>query len=167
MRRVEIPALVKAFVDWLHLSAAILWLGAIFTSPLVFARALGGERETVQLRLRARYIGALSPVAWSALATLAVTGVIRAAAHLENGWGDLIASAWGRLLLAKLAAVALMVAAGAYAAYRLVPQLTAGNGREPRPEARTDRRDVERKLHALSLLTAALGFVVLFIVTLL
>lgn len=144
-------AIAKALVNWLHLSAAMVWLGAIFTTPLVMTQALESERESVRLRVKARYHSALSPIAWSALGLLTVTGIIRAIGHLENGWSDLIVTDWGRLLLMKLAIIGVMVSAGAYARYRLIPRLQTSGAHL-------------RVVHGV---TAILGFVLLWVITLL
>lgn len=155
---------VKALVNWLHLSAAVVWLGAIFTAPLIMARALGPEPEAARSRLRGRYYTAFSPVAWAALALLTLTGTVRAAAHLENGWHDLWATPWGKLLFLKLAAVAALVWAGAYSTYRLAPRIAASE-RRLAPGDRAAAREAAKRLHRLNLASVALGLFILLIVT--
>lgn len=157
-------ALLKALVDWLHLSAAVVWLGAIFTAPLIMVRTIGPEPEVARARLRGRYHAAFSPVAWGALALLTLTGTVRAAAHLENGWSDLWATPWGNLLLLKLIAVAAMVGAGAYGSYRLAPRIAAGQ-RRLAPGDRAAAQEAAQQLHRLNVASVALGLFILLIVT--
>lgn len=163
--------LLKALVNWAHLSAAMLWLGMIFTSPLVMGLAVKGENPSVQARIKARYYGTLSPFAWACMGVLAVTGILRTMGHLENGWGDLLTTSWGQLLLFKLGVVTTMVAAGAWGRYRIVPQIEKSRpgttGRhEKSGQSDKQRRDPDTVLRHLALFTAGLGFVLLWVITL-
>ncbi len=144
-------ALTKALINWLHLTAAMVWLGAIFTTPLVLTQVLANERENIRQRVKARYHTCLSPVAWGALGVLTITGLIRAMSHLDQGWTDLITTEWGRLLSFKILLIGVMVTAGAYARYRLIPRIERSAG----------------TLQLISVGTAALGLALLWVITLL
>ena len=142
----------------------MLWLGVIFTTPLIMSRALADERESLQARLREKMHQALSPIVRMALAVLAVTGALRTHHHLENGWGDLLHTSWGHLLVAKVLIVSLMVVTGAFVSYRLIPQLKSriGQHRSPVPIPA-----VFARLDRLNVATIVLGLTLLAIVTLL
>lgn len=151
-----------AVVNWLHLTAAILWLGAIFSGVLYVSKAVEQERPTVRDRLAAAYYTVLSPFAWGAVGLLAITGVVKTQAHLK---GDgLLQTPWGRLLLLKLLVAACMISAGAYATYSLAPKL---RGETARSDSPVDPERIQARLRSVTRLAAFLGLVLLFIVTLL
>lgn len=86
----------------LHLAAAGVWAGGIGTLALL--RPPGGWRSETARDLLARF----SPVAISAFVATVVFGGLRAFQELAAP-ADLIATSYGRILLAKVVAVAVMV----------------------------------------------------------
>lgn len=107
--------LLRLGADMLHLLAAGVWLGALLA---FVARAFEGlEAETVGALARFSGVGVAS------VAVLAATGLTNA---LWDSGGDFLAAlatAWGRLLMFKLALVGLMLALAALNRWRLVPAL--------------------------------------------
>jgi len=161
---VETTTLQTTLVNWLHLSAAMVWLGAIFTGAAVFFRKDDGHIHAAKGKLSAAFYRVFSPYAWAALAVLVITGSLRAAGHLEGGVGDLLTTVWGRLLSAKLVLVMLLVGIGAYVTYGLAPRIDA----RPKTALEVERHAaLELRLRILCALGALMGLGILFIVTLL
>ncbi|MFD7136740.1 copper resistance protein CopC [Streptomyces sp. NPDC059894] len=97
---IQVPAAMASSV--LHLLATAAWLGGL-TALLTLLR-----RDALPARVAARF----SRLAAASVAVLAVTGVYQSWRGLGS-LGALTDTPYGRLLLAKLAAVALLLTAGA------------------------------------------------------
>ena len=131
LRGLLIPA------DTLHVLAAGSWIGGLlFVLAAEFAerRRTGGDGS-----LLADVVPLFSPVALVSAGVLAVTGTLAAFVHVESP-GALIASTYGRLLLAKVALVLLVVVLGAINRRRLTPLLLGAGDPEPM------RRNATREL---------------------
>jgi len=104
---------VAAMIDWLHLLAATTWLGTL----LQVAVRPGPPPAEVARRTRA--------VATSALIVLVPTGTYAAFLHIPS-LHDVVATAYGRALLAKLGCFGVLLVLGAANHFRHVPALVAG-----------------------------------------
>ena len=118
-RSVE-PAWLLVGGDLLHLAAAAVWLGGLgVVAALVWRRRGPGDDPGALAALVARF---------STLAVVGVVGVtiggIAMSVPLLGEPGALLSSAHGRLLLAKLGAVAVVLLVAAYNRLRLVPAVT-------------------------------------------
>lgn len=171
MEQQALPTLGKVILSWLHLSAAVVWLGAVFSGGVVARRAARRERQTVRDRIVASFYGAFSPFAWGALGVLVLTGIVRAQSHLPGGAKDLILTDWGNLLLLKLVVATLLMAAGAYTTYGLVPRLDSSRYLKESTHKGASpaalRQQLERRLVWTSRVAIFLALLLLFIVTLL
>jgi copper transport protein len=91
-----------------HVAAVSLWLGALAT--LLIAASAGQSLPAIErVALVAAAGERVARIAPLAVAAVVATGVAQAAFQL-HGPGDLVAIAWGRLLLAKMLLLALMLA---------------------------------------------------------
>jgi putative copper resistance protein D len=97
----------------------------------------------------------VSGIALGAVLVVGLTGVAQAALFLP-GPDALLSSAYGRLVLAKAAGLAGLVAFGAYNRSRLLPALAAGA--EPGALRRSTRRELALML-AVSLVAGVLAYV--------
>jgi len=106
--------------DMLHLTAAGAWLGALPALVLLLtAAAAGGEMwQAAAVRAVRRF----STLGIAAVATLIVTGAINSW-NLLDGPRDLIATGYGKLLLAKLGLFGIMLVFAAVNRVRLTPRL--------------------------------------------
>ncbi len=104
-------------LQWLHAMGVSVWLGALAGLLL--------ELRDPDLDGRARLVARFSRWATVGILVVAVSGIVRAAFELR-GPGDLVATDYGRLLLAKLALFGGLAALGAVNHFRNVP------GGEPR-----------------------------------
>ncbi|MFF4652968.1 copper resistance protein CopC [Streptomyces sp. NPDC001380] len=113
-------------LDLLHLLAAAVWLGGLAALLVLLRRA--PEPAARAAGAAARF----SRAAHAAVAVLAVTGAYQSWRQVGS-WGALTGTGYGRLLLAKLAGVALLLAAAGYSR-----RWTARPARQPlRADART------------------------------
>ena len=128
-------------VVWLHVLAASVWVGTLFTVSHVVVPALArGERACLELVGRAR-IGS-----WAALGLLLVTGLDNLRrARLDSSW-----------LVAKLLLVLVLLAVAAHRDFALVPRVTAAVARGASPAAAV--RGLRVLDHVLLLLAMAVIF---------
>jgi uncharacterized membrane protein len=126
---------VAIVADWAHLLGAAVWVGGIVLVALAWAPAL---RSGTAMRLAvARHV--LAPfgrVALPAFCVVVVAGVVNAAVEL-GAVSDLWQTAYGRVLLVKVALVGAIAAASYGHAQRLRPRLLAAN---PHPPVALERR---------------------------
>ena len=115
------PWALHAAVNLVHLVAAGTWAGGVFVmAALVWRRRLRGlPGDGAWLVIR------FSPVAAASLAAVALAGVVMAVIVLQSP-GDLWATEWGRVLLAKTAVVGVAAAMGAVNHRQLKPALERG-----------------------------------------
>jgi putative copper resistance protein D len=152
---------------WLHVVAAIVWIGGMLFLVLVVVPWLrSGARVDAGAFLRdtgARF----RTVAWTCFATLFVTGAVnlwmrgvRPADLLRPAW---LASPFGRAVGLKLVVFALVLGVSGIHDFVLGPRATAAIERDPRsPEAERIRRQASllgRLNVVLALCLVALGVV--------
>ncbi|QBJ96641.1 copper resistance protein CopD [Rhodococcus sp. ABRD24] len=90
-----------ALLDAVHVLAAATWFG------MLVALALGARSRGAWAALLPRY----STIAWRCVWLLAATGIVNAAIRL-GGFSPLLSTGYGRVVLAKVAALAALLAAG-------------------------------------------------------
>lgn len=109
------PAWLARPAVWLHAVAVTLWIGMLL--PLVLAL-----RHAADLQLLRRFSR------WIPLVLLALVGSGVALTALQiDGPSALVHTAYGRVLLAKLVLVALLLGLGAYNRYQLTEAVMAGD----------------------------------------
>jgi putative copper export protein len=114
---VPVLAVSAVGLDWLHLLANTVWIGGMAAMALALlpaARVLAerGEESVHVLAALLDLLDRYSPAAYLALATAAFTGMFNAQIHLA-GLSDLFTTTYGRILLAKLAAIGAIMALSA------------------------------------------------------
>lgn len=127
--------------DLIHILAAAAWLGAL---PAL-ALALSAPAAATAVAITARF----SVLGMVCVGALLVTGLINSW-ELLTGPGDLVATAYGRVLSLKLALFAAMVAVATVNRYRLTPRLPVASA--------------VRALRRNCLIETGLGFAVLMLV---
>lgn len=99
--------------DWAHAAAAAVWMGGLLGFAVaVFSRPIRGLSPDQRAKLRERSVRRFSVVATTAVAILACTGLYAAVLHVPNPQA-LVATPYGRALVAKLALLTLLLAVGA------------------------------------------------------
>jgi copper transport protein len=116
----NVSGVVSFIADVIHVQAASVWVGglAFVVAALLLTRA--GRWE-----LAARAVPRFSTMAVVAVAALLVAGGVNAYLQVRT-WSGLWETAYGRLLLAKIALVLPLLALGLYNNRRSVPRLRAG-----------------------------------------
>lgn len=125
----------------IHLLAGALWLGGL----LWVLRNNSADDAT-------RRIEALRVSSYSLAAVIAVflSGLLQAVLFL-NSPRDLVGSTYGKLVVAKIVGLLILIGYGAYNRYRMLPQFAAGG------EVRL-RRSVRQEIFIISLLVLIGGF---------
>jgi copper transport protein len=112
------PWVLHSLVNLVHLSAAAVWGGGVFAmTTVVWLRHRRSERAGL-----AAMVIRFSTLATASLAAVIVAGLAMTVLILDTP-GDLVATSWGRLLVAKTLAVAVAAGMGAYNHFRLRPAL--------------------------------------------
>lgn len=131
------PVALNVAVDALHVAAMSAWLGGLvlllFAVP-VATRALAERDRT---RLLAAVLQRFSPLALVSVAVLVATGAYGSVAYLSSV-ADLVDSEWGRLVLAKIVLLVLLIGLGALNQRRTMPRLRrlAADGAAPGDDGR-------------------------------
>lgn len=129
--RAETPEWLAVALDMLHLAAGSVWLGGLVALLLVLPDLAG--RGTLAGETLARF----SAVAAGLVAVLVVTGSVLAW-RIVGSWSGLFETAYGQLLLIKIAVAAAAVGFAAWNRFRLLPAMQAA----PRRRERRDRATI-------------------------
>ena len=106
--------------DALHLYAAAAWTGGLMSLVLLLSALSGGARPSTELDAVRRF----SALGMVSVATLVISGLINAWI-LVGSFRGLFLTDYGRVLLAKLAIFAAMIAFAAVNRFWLTPQLSS------------------------------------------
>jgi copper transport protein len=129
--------------DVVHVLCMCAWLGGLVMLLLALplaARALAPADSTVLL---ATVVGRFSRMAMLAVTLLLASGIVNSVV-LVASFEALVETAYGRLVLAKIALFGALIALGAFNQRRMLPQLRAlaARGEPPRGAASVLRRSV-------------------------
>jgi copper transport protein len=130
------PRLPSILDDWLHLVSAAVWAGGIALVVAVWGPALRRIGQPARLAMAGEVLPRFGRVALPAFALAASTGLVSLLTqlgHLDALWQ----TAYGRVLMVKIALVGLAAALSATHALRLRPRLLSAN---PHPRERVERR---------------------------
>ncbi|MDN5928175.1 MAG: copper resistance CopC/CopD family protein [Hyphomicrobiales bacterium] len=130
---------------FIHATAIAFWVGALAPLAALFA----GNDKAAKPALRR--FSAIIPYV---LAALLAAGIVLAVVQIGH-FGALVSTAYGRVLLVKLALVALLLVLAAFNRWRLTNPILAGDGR-------TERRFVRSIAGEIVLVTAILCSVALW-----
>jgi copper resistance protein D len=153
---------------WLHILAATVWVGGMLFLVLVVApwlRAGGRQHAVAVLReagIRFRMVG------WACFAVLLATGTfalwmrgVRLGSFVTPDW---LGSAFGRVVLAKLALFCAILAISALHDFHVGPRATALLERDPSSDA---ARQMRRRAAWIGRLNAVLGLIIVLVAVLL
>ena len=108
-------------IDALHTGATAVWLGGLLGLATLVSPAVARLAEADRVRLAAAVVVRFSALALAAVGVLVVTGVYRALAEVELG--GIFDTAYGRVLVVKLAIFAVLLVGGAYNRMVVHPRL--------------------------------------------
>jgi copper transport protein len=118
------PRWLVVTADVAHLAAAATWVGGVVATVILLRQRRRDGRALDAALLGARF----SVVAAVSVAVVGAAGVVLAVEILDRP-AQIWESAWGLLLLAKVAVVAVVGAIGTYNHFRVVPKLAARRSR--------------------------------------
>ena len=146
--------LLHLAADIAHALAACVWIGALSGFCLLLIRPVARDAAG-----RARSLAGFASIGTVTVAVLVITGLINAAFLIgAEGFGLLPGSAWGFLLIAKLALFAMMVGLAAHNRFTLTPALSRA------VETQADTAAVARRLRTSIGLEMLVGFALLGLV---
>lgn len=119
------PEVLAVGADMLHLVAGSIWLGGLVALLLVLPDLSG--RGTLAVEVLAKF----SAVAAAVLVALVLTGALLAW-RITGSWGVLFDSAYGRLLMVKVAAALIAVLIAVANRFALLPRLQQATHRRDR-----------------------------------
>ena len=108
------------WVQALHVASTATWAGLLVVSALVVLPSLGGTAARGAL---IGFVTRLSRGAGIAVVLLVGSGIFNAMRGLGDTWGPLTESQWGKILLVKLALVALALLLGGMNRFGVLPRL--------------------------------------------
>jgi copper transport protein len=126
------PEALLVCSDTAHVLCMSVWLGGLVLLLVAVPAATRALALSERTPLLASVVGRFSRMALIAVALLALTGVVQSLS-LVASFGALVDTAYGRLVLAKIALLILLIALGAYNQRRSLPRLRrlAAGGEEP------------------------------------
>jgi copper transport protein len=105
--------LLPLVADWIHAMAAAVWMGGLLGFAVALCSgAFRGLAPDSRTKLRERTVRRFSAVATCAVVVLACTGLYAAVLHVPNPQA-LLATPYGRALIAKLILLSLLLGVGA------------------------------------------------------
>ncbi|ACK80319.1 MULTISPECIES: copper resistance D family protein [Acidithiobacillus] len=122
---------LAAWVDWLHVLSSGIWVGGIFVwAFIIFPMLL--KCQHLNRSVATDTFGRFSSVAATGLTVIVLTGIYQAWEGLGKA-DALWQSAFGQILLVKLALIVCLVYLGAYNRYTNLPTLDIWSGRKRAP----------------------------------
>lgn len=116
-----------------HVLAGAAWLGGLAPLLLAIVACRGGEAGVTILDLLSRY----SAMAVVAVSVIVVSGVANIWFRVGSAFGVLLSTAYGHVLFAKLAVVAVMLILAAFNRFVMMPRLSRAPRRPPIALARS------------------------------
>jgi uncharacterized membrane protein len=137
-------------VIWIHVLAAIAWIGGMIFISLVPAPALRKLPENPRSELFQAIGTATQAVGWIGILVLLFTGLLNVL-HLQIQWNTLI----GRLLIVKLTLVTVMILLSALHDFILGPLLVARQQTSPQDPSLLRLRKQALRLARINLVLAS------------
>ncbi|WP_168929356.1 copper resistance protein CopC [Nocardioides sp. GY 10113] len=147
------PPTLLLITDALHLLVGAVWLGGLVGLVVVLPSMSGRPRDAGTVLTR------FSTLAADVLAALVGSGALLAWGILGS-WGALVDTAYGRLLLVKVAVVAVVAAIAGWNRFVLLPRLSDGGHDQRRRAAGTVHRVVAVEASLLVVVLGVTGFLV-------
>jgi copper transport protein len=153
------PSGLLVVTDVVHVLSMSAWLGGLVMLLVALPIAVRALSRRERIPLVAAVVSRFSRLAGVAVALLLLTGIVQSVV-LVNSFEAFVDTAYGRLVLAKIALFACLIALGANNRRRLLPRLdrVAGGGEDPERAAALLRRSVAYEV-ALALIVLGVASV--------
>ena len=120
----DLPDFGLALAYWLHIVATVTWIGGLMAMAVLVIPA---ARRTLQPGDYAVLLGRLQEglqrIGWLSLAVLVATGMFQMSAHPAYGGFLAVSNPWAVAILIKHIVIGVMVLAGAYSTWGIMPAL--------------------------------------------
>jgi copper transport protein len=127
------PSGVLVLADTLHVLSMSAWLGGLALLLLALPAAARALHARERIPLRAAAVARFSRLALVSVALLLLSGAVQSI-WLVGALDAFVETAYGRLVLAKIALFVGLISFGAYNQRRLLPRLRAVENRHEEPE---------------------------------
>ena len=119
-----IPYLILALIFWLHMLAAVTWIGSLVAiSALVLPAAVRTLGPADQLAFIETVQKRLEPIAWFSVSLLVVTGLFQMSVNPHYNGFLSTSGQWSVAILTKHALVAILVAVSAVHTWDVLPAI--------------------------------------------
>ena len=149
--------IITALIFWLHILAAVVWIGGMAFNLLVVRPSMGVVDLPQRLKLADGILRRFIPVVWISVGLLVFTGLLmtlKRVASLEV----LLKTGYGNVLILKLILVAVMISIVVLIRYSLLPRFESLIDSQS-----SDLNKVLRQMVTLVKVNLALGVLVLLL----
>jgi len=113
-------------LHWLHLSAVVLWIGALGFNIMILVPNLKRIDLTNRSKLMSQVMPSFLKLVWISIAIIVSTGLYRVAfVNNMTKLSDFTATSYGLSLIAKMSVVVAMIAIAAIITLRLTPKIVS------------------------------------------
>jgi len=111
-------------LHWLHLSAVVLWIGALGFNIMILTPSLKRIDLTNRSKLMSNVMPSFLKLVWISIVIIVGTGLYRVAfVNDMTELSDFTSTSYGLSLIAKMSIVAVMIAIAAVITLRLAPKI--------------------------------------------
>ena len=117
---------LSLILHWLHLSTAVLWIGALGFNLMILMPNLKRADLTNRSKLMGHVMPSFLKLVWISIAIIVSTGLYRVAfVNNMTKLSDFTATNYGLSLIAKMSIVVAMIAIAAIITVRLAPKIVS------------------------------------------
>lgn len=117
--------MISLFFHWLHLVAAIFWIGGLAFTLISLAPSLSQIEFLQRGKLLKLVMKRFLHIVWGSIAVIVATGLYRVfVVNAMTSLDSFTASGYGHLLLTKIGLVIVMIALAAWVTYGLFPRVS-------------------------------------------
>jgi len=113
--------IVTALIFWVHMLAAVVWIGGMVFNLLVVRPSMGVVDLPQRLKLADNILRRFIPVVWISVGLLVLTGLLMTLKRVAS-FEILLKTGYGNILILKLTVVAVMISIVASIRYSLLPR---------------------------------------------
>ena len=111
-------------LHWLHLSAVVIWIGALGFNIMILTPNMKRVDLTNRSKLMSNVMPSFLKLVWISIAIIVSTGLYRVAfVNNMTNLSDFTSTTYGLSLIAKMSIVAVMIAIAAVITLRLAPKI--------------------------------------------
>ena len=147
--------IIEVTVGWIHILSALFWLGGMIYFELILRPSLSGVSPEEIQKINQGIGKRFGPLAWLAIAVIAITGTIRTVQQSTLSGIDALLDMSDMTLNLKVAIFIVMVIIGGVS-YFTIQKL-------PKAKSREEALEIQKRLVLLVRSNIILGIIVLFL----